>query len=488
MGVIQDITGLVNALRGISTFSPPPIPGPQLSDEAVRSARKAMGGSLEPIPDIRLRWYPPDIERAQNEARTGNLLMIGQLCESMMLDGVIRGLLDARTSVVCMPKRFRSPIKEITDTLESKISSDRSVYNEMVPATEARLMVADGIKAGVAIGEMVPVVGRSFPVLVRRYPQNLFYMRTWNQWYYRSFAGLLPINPGEPDADGNCWVLHIPGGRLSPWNSGLWNTLGRSYINKMQTEFARQAYEFRHSQPGRFMTAAMGATQEERDGAFRFLIRWALNAASVLPPGWDVKLVESNGQGIKVYEASIANENMKIATALCGSAVMLQGTVGFSNVDVFRVVQKDLIETTADAWDHTVNTQILPCFVGQRWGVEALRDATTVETDSTAPKDQAAETTSMTSLATALKTLVESVALAQRAAEVREPVAIDVLELLARFGIPTVRVTEIATVTGGSDSPAPTDPGTSPPEVDPPPSPEPPDDDDEPPDSEREAA
>jgi hypothetical protein len=442
MGVIQDLTALVAALRGISTFAPTTQYGPELSDEGVQAARRAYGGNLEPIPQVRLRWYPPDVERAQRAANNGDMMIVGQLSEAMNLDGVIRGLTDARTSVVNFPVRFFGSA-EVLNVLQSRLSSDRSVYQEMIPATEKRLMVGDGIKCGMGIGEMVPVRGRSFPVLVRRYPQNLYYRQDRDQWYYRSIAGTLPINPGVPDANGNMWIFHLPGGRISPWNSGLWNTLGGSFINKRQTQFARQAYEMRHSQPGRFMTAAMGATQEEREGAFAFLIRWAMNAASVLPPGWDVKLVESNGQGIKVYNESIAFENMQIVTALCGSATMLEGTVGFGNIDPFAVITKDLITSTADAWAHTENTQILPAFIGQRWGVDALTNATTVEIDTEKPSDKVAAATTMVTLANAIKGMVEAIALAQKAAGDKEPVTVNVKELLASFGVPTMRAPEV---------------------------------------------
>lgn len=435
-GALERLRNAIDALRGISTYDPPPQPGPELGDETVEAARQALGGRLEPIPEIRLRWYPPDIERAQLRAQNGDMTMIGQLNESMKLDGVIRGLHDARTSVVDLPKRFYGQ-REVTEVLLSKTGSDRNVYEEMVPSSEARLMVGDDLQCGVSIGEMAPVRGRNFPVLIRRYPQNLYYLQSKNTWCYRSIVGLMPIAPGVPMKNGGWWVLHISGGRLSPWNNGLWNTTGRSYINKTQSVFARQSYEMKHSHPARVAIAALGATDEERKGMLAAVIRWALNAAFALPVGWDIKLVESNGQGIKIYDQSITHWDKEIATALCGSAVMLQGTVGFSNMDVFRVVQKDLIRTTATAWDHTVNTQILPGFIAGRWGEDALRDATTLETDIQEPKDRKAEADTMTSVATAVSALVSAIREAQVALGVQKPVALDIGEVLSRFGVPT---------------------------------------------------
>jgi hypothetical protein len=432
------LRGLVETLLGIATFDPPTMPGPELGDDVVNAARAALGGRLEPIPQVRLRWYPPDIERAQIQASNGDLTMVGQLCESAKLDGVFRGLADARTACVNFPKRFYGSA-EVVKTLQSKTNSDRDVYAEMIPNTEARLMVLDELFCGVGVGEMVPVRGRNFPVLVRRYPQNLYYLWSRNQWYYRSIVGLIPIVPGIPNegTGGNAWVLHIGGGRLSPWNSGLWNTVGRSYINKTQTLFARQAYEMKHAHPARVAQAPPGATEIERASLLRGIIRWALNAAFVLPVGYELKLVESNGRGIEIYENSIKTYNEEMATALCGSAVMLQGTAGFSNMDVFRVVQTDLIKTTASAWDHTVNTQILPAFIGDRWGIEALANATTVETDVTPPKDRKVEADTLQSLANAIKGIVEAVCAAQIAVGAKEPIALDVGELLARYGVPT---------------------------------------------------
>lgn len=449
-GVTEALKDLAAALLGIATFQPPPIAGPELGSDVVDSARRAMGGRLEPIPQVRLRWYPPDVERAQMRAQTGDMMMIGQLCESMKLDGVFRGLSDARSAFVHFPKRFYGS-QEVIDVLRAKNNSDRDVYDEMIPASEARLMVVDELICGVAVGEKVPVQGRDFPVLVRRYPQNLLYLWNRNQWYYRSIVGLIPIHPGVEDERGNGWVLHIGGGRLSPWNSGLWNTCGRSYINKTQSLFARQSYEMKHSHPARVATAPLGAAEEERQGMLNAIIRWALNAAFTLPVGWDIKLVESNGRGIEIYDQSIKNYNEELASALCGSSVMLQGTAGFANIDPFKMVAKHLMKTSAGGWDHCVNTQILPGFIARRWGVDALRNATTVETDIDEPRDRKAEADTLQSLANALKGLVEAIRAAQIAAGVKNPIAVDVNELLARFGVPTQKGAPLEVQTAAYD-------------------------------------
>lgn len=450
MGLLSDA---IAALQAISTFSPRNRDNfPNLDDPGVISARKALGGNLEPIPEIRLRWYPPDIEKAQRAARNGDLTLIGQISESMKLDGTYRGLLDARTSVASFPKRFYGDA-EIIKELQSKNNSDRDVYEEMIPETEAKLMIADGDICGVAIGEMVPVVGRNFPVLIRRYPQNLFYLQNRNQWYYRSWVGFIPIYPGIPDENGNSWVLHIPGGRLAPWNNGLWNTCGRSYINKTQCLFARQAYEMKHAHPLRVLFAAIQATQEEREGTMAGAIRWALNSIAMLQPGWDVKLVETNGQGVKVYQDSIKTYNEEMATAICGSSVMLTGTVGFANMNPFETVNRNILRGSSRGWDHTVNTQILPAQIASKWGVERLRNATTVETDINKPADRAVEAQILASLSGGISGMVDAIAKAQVAMGSGNgaAVALALTELLMRFGVPTVPTSVIPALPAGPE-------------------------------------
>lgn len=432
MAVADSLAKVILAIRGVSTYSPPEGPGVELDSAGVKAARESLGGNLEPIPQIKTRWYMRDIERAQKMAQNGDLKQVGQLSEAMRIDGVVKGLASARTAFVDYPKRFYGN-PEIIQALQSKNWSDRDVYREMIPSAEARLMAWDGENCGVAIGEMRPVEGRSFPVLVRLYPQNLWYFWPRNTWYYRSVAGLITIHPGVPNADGGWFVLHTPGGRNTPWNNGLWQTAGRSFIGKNEALFARQSYLNKHAHPLRVGEFALGSSEGEQRSFVRGLIEWALNSVAALPAGWKVSLVESNGQGIKVYADALKTFNEELATAICGSSVMLQGTAGFSNMDAFKMVASDLMQTSASGWDHTENTQILTPWIGRTWGLEDVLNATTVETDITPPKDQVVEAQILTAVATAIGLLAEKL--------LPYGITPNVDEILARFGVPAKKLT-----------------------------------------------
>lgn len=424
----------IAALLGISTYQPPAdqVPGLALTSKLLDQLRRSIGGQLEPLPVTRLHWFLPDLEVCQSQADSGDLTLVGMLGQSMRRDGVLRGLLDVRTSVTSLPRRFHggstSLGREIIEVLQAKNGSDRSVFDEMFPSNELSRLSEDGIVCGVGVAEMVPVVGRDFPVMVRRLPQNLWYLWQRNLWFYRSVAGLIPIVPGMPDENGHSWILHMPGGRVTPWNYGLWPALGRSFIGKEHSFYARQNYIAKLANPARVAEVPLGASEVQKQGFLRDIIAWGLNTCFELPVGWSVKLLESNGRGFEVMQADIDTCNKDYATALLGNTVMMDGGVGFQNADIFRLMSENLIRQTAESLCHDINTQGLPGFIASRWGEDALSNAVGVEYDTTPPRDKKAQADTLFQLGNALKTLAEGLAAHGR--------TLNVDELAASFGLP----------------------------------------------------
>jgi hypothetical protein len=431
---VASFRDFVSALLGVSTFQPSEseIPGNKLTGGLVDRVRKAIGGQLEPLPITKLHWYLPDLEAAQAQADRGDMQMIGMLGQSMRRDGVLRGLLDVRSSVTSLPRRFHGGStdtgREIIESLQSKNGSDRSVFDEMFPTNELSRFCEDGLVCGVGVAEMVPVQGRNFPVMVRRLPQNVWYLWQKNQWFYRSIAGLIPIVPGMPDESGHAWLLYTPGGRVTPWNYGLWPALGRSFISKEHSFYARQNYIAKLANPARVAEVPIGAGEVQKQGFLRDIIAWGLNTVFELPVGWSVKLLESNGRGFEVMQADIDTCNKEYATALCGNTVMMDGGVGFQNADIFRLMSENLIRQTAESLAHVLNTQGLPWYIASKWGVDALANAVSVEYDTTPPQDKKVQADTFVSLGSGIKAMVEAFALMNR--------TVNVDEIAARFGIP----------------------------------------------------
>lgn len=411
------------ALLGISAFAAaPPAYGPAIDDPAVDQVREAHGGQIQQLPTTRLRWYQRDVESAQRAADAGDLSIVAQLCRAMRGDGSITGLMGTRTSgLVCLPKRFRGDPEQV-EALKAETES-RSVFDEMFPPSELALLATDGIQCGVGVAELVPVEGRDYPVLVRLNPEFLRYDWSEGRWYYRSIAGELPITPG----DGR-WILHLPGGRMEPWNAGIWRALGRAFVAKEHALLHRANYSGKLANPARAAVAPNGATEGQRRGFLQKLIAWGVNTVFELPPGWDAKLIELRGRGWEVFREEEESSDRQVMIAIAGQVVTVEGGVGFANADIHQAIRADLITTDAEALAYTINTQGLPMFVWARWGEDGLRNMARVAWDTTPPADMQSEAQSMSTVAGALKSMREALQLFGR--------QLDVDEVTTRFGVP----------------------------------------------------
>jgi len=401
MALAERFRSIIDAILGVSTYEAPPV-NTGVTLESVGDIRKAMGGNIQPLPNTRLRWYLKDLETAQAEADNGYLHTPAQLYRALRRDGVYTGLMSTRTDgLVRLPKRFY-PDGEVADVLRSR-NGTRSVFDEMCPPAELALMAADGIALGISVGELRPVKGRTFPVLVRLEPEFLQYRWSENRWYFNSVAGSLPITPG----DGR-WVLHVPGGRLNPWNWGQWPALGRSFINKEHAISHRSNYSAKLANPARVAYAPIGATELQRKNFFRKILAWATNTVLEMPVGWEAKILESNGRGWEVFQREIDTSDNEFMVTLCGQVVTVTGGSGFANADIHATIRRDLITATGETLAYTVNTQILPWFIATHWGEEAVHTPTVVEWDTSTPADREKEAKTLGDVGTAIATLNEA--------------------------------------------------------------------------------
>ncbi len=376
----------VAALLGISAYSAPlPTSAPDLDDARVEQLRKRHGGQLAPLPITKTRWYLADLESAMHSADSGNLAAAAQLCRAMRRDGVLAGLLSTTSGgLVRLPKRF-SGRDDIKEALEGRDGA-RNLFDDMFPPSELEMLAADGVLLGVAVGELVPVEGRAYPVLVRLDPEWLQFRWNENRWYYNSIAGPIPITPG----DGR-WVLHTQGGRMAPWQNGLWHALGRAWINKEHALLHKANWEAKLANPARAAYTPVGSTEPQRAGFLQSLISWGVNTVFELPAGWDVKLIESNGRGWESFKDTIEWAEREYMIAIAGQVMTTNGGEGFSNGDIGKSVRADLIEARADSLAYTINTQGIPPWVYDVFGEEALDESGCVEWDTTPPRDLAVE-------------------------------------------------------------------------------------------------
>lgn len=424
-------------LLGRSAYQPPPseLYGGGPTDEDVEAMRRFNGGSLQPLPTTQTRWYLADLEYAERVADSGDISQAARLMRSARRDGRLSGVLSTRTGgLVRLPKRFRGD-PELVATFEAghtdRADDARSVFDEMLPMQELALLAADGVLCGVGVAEFLPVVGRAYPVLCRLDPEFLFYRWNENRWYYRSIAGAIPITPGDGQ-----WVLHTPGGRMSPWQHGLWRCIGRDYIRKEHAQLHKDNYEGKLANPARVAVSPQGAAEDQKQEWWRRVMAWGVNTVFAATPGYDVKLVESNGRGWEAFDTTIAEANTDMIIAIAGQTVTVDGGAGFQNSDIHKTIRADLIKETADGLAYTINTQGIPVYVATVYGVDEVDTRVCVmEWDVTPPKDRNAEAQSLVTTATALTQLT--------AALTPHDLTVDVEAMVDRFAVPTKPVREL---------------------------------------------
>jgi hypothetical protein len=428
VGFLATVTA---ALLGRSAYATPPPTAAAYDDldsPNVERIRRSMGGQLQLQPHSQTRWYLADLEFAELLADGGQMMVAARLMRAARRDGVLAGVLSTRTDgLVRLPKRFTGD-EEAIAALELGHGNSRSTFDEMFPPTELALLAADGILLGVGVAELVPVEGRPEPVCVRLDPEFLVYKWVENRWYYSSVAGPLAITPG----DGR-WMLHTPGGRMSPWQHGLWRCIGRAFIRKEHAALHCDNWEGKLANPARVATAPQGAAEPQKEAFFQRVLAWGVNTVFGMTPGYDVKLLESNGRGWESFNKTIEKQDNEIVIAVAGQTVTVDGGAGFQNSDIHKSIRADLIKGTADGLAYTINTQGLPAFLALRYGIEAIESrATVIEWDVTPPKDRNSEATALVTTANAIKLLDEALTMAG--------LTLDAAQLCQRFAIPLIEL------------------------------------------------
>ncbi len=366
------------------------------SPETIERARKQWGGQLAPPPVSVLEWFQDDIHSAIRAADTGDMMLPGQLCRALRRDGMVHGLLRARTGgLVRLPKRFTGR-KDMTAALEGP-EKRRGLFELMWPSAELSKLASDGILLGVGVAEMVPIPGTNIKVMRRLDPQWLRYRWNESRWYFNSIAGALPITPGD-----GTWILHLAGGVSEPWNGGAWVALGKSFISKDHAFMHEESYAAKLAHPLRVARTAPGSTEQQRLGFLDQLIAWGPNGVVEMPPAWAVELIESKGIGFEAFKQITDRRNDEIALILAGSKVLIDGGAAFSNDAVYKSIRADLTQEDADALAYTLNTQGIPPWANDTYGGDSLDEAPLVEWDVTPEADRKAE-------AEAQKTAAEAV-------------------------------------------------------------------------------
>jgi hypothetical protein len=446
MGLLRDVvlTGL-SVANAFAQGAPPPSVGQDVAPSAagVRPWRKTdRRPRLSPLPVNRTRWLQADIETALHRASNGDLSICGQLHRAYQIDGVLQGIHSTRSGgLVRLPKTFHGTAKAVAALKGSE--GQPGAFARYFPQAELEHL-------GIGVGQFVEAERDRNPQLVRLDPEFLTYRLSEDRWYYRSLEGLLPITPG----DGR-WVLHTPRGRLEPWHRGIWRALARAYVSKDAAILYRENYASKLCNPARVAVSPQGATEGQKQSWWRAVMAWGVNSVFGVTPGYDVKLLESNGRGYEVFKDMIEAADREFAVVIAGQVVTTDGGAGFQNSNIHKTIRSDLIQGDGNALAETLNTQALPAVVHDLCGPD---EEGHVAWDTRPPSDLTASAASLSATAGAINALTEALA--------KHKLEPDVPAILAQYGIPVRgdRDGKLVPEVGGGELPPPT---TTPPQLPP---------------------
>lgn len=413
-------------LLGRSIFAgKTPAIGNALDSAFIARAREMLGGQLAIQPRTQLEWTLGEVDLASQAADMGDLSYAARLCRAVRRDSVVAGLQTTKSGgVIRLPKEWfgdEEVVEELTST-----TAGTPLFDLLCPPSELKAMSDDTDYFGISFGELVPVQDRIFPVLERKDPEFCVYLWNYDQWFFRSVGGLIPITPG----DGR-WVVNYAGPRLAPWQSGLFHPVGRSWVRKDNMQALKDNWSFTLANAARVAFGPLGATEPQQLNWFQQIAAWGINNAFFTPPGWDVKVVESNGRGWEGFDTAIKLANEDFMIALAGQLVSTTGGSGFSSEDLYSAIRYDLIQGTAVPQAHTISTQVIPYYT---WLThpEKLQDSPGFRYKVQRPADLKAEATILTALGNGAKSLMDVAK--------QSGYKLDVARVFARFGIDLTRL------------------------------------------------
>ena len=239
-----------------------------------------------------VEWTPGLLRSAQLMADAGQLRLAADLCEALLGDGRVQGVLGTRVlGLLGLPLHF-TPADESLAANRATATLEADFWKAL-PEQELAQLVSWGLLLGVGVGELVwePSGDRVLPRLRVWHPR-------WLRWDWEKRQWLLSVDGGtevviEPGR--NKWVLFTPYGTHRPWSHGAWRACAQPWLLKHLAiqDWARHSEV--HGSPVRVGVTPEGASAEIREQVAHDFARLGGDTAICLPAGFDLKFAEPSG-------------------------------------------------------------------------------------------------------------------------------------------------------------------------------------------------
>lgn len=411
----------------------------------VREALTNSGGDIitlqfEPSSRTLTDWTPDLIRSAELLAQGGNLRLAADLCEEMLADDRIKGVLETRVEgLLGLPLTFEEGVGRRKRSAKRQLEAEED-WDASCPEDQLAAVMKSGILLGAGLFQNAwrwrdngRVIGQIQHYRERflRYDEN---DRTWKVLV--DPGSEIVITPGDGQ-----WGLYTPGGPSKPWLHGAWRGLSRWWLVKQlaRSDWARHSEV--HGSPARVAERTDTKTLdtmgvENRRQLAADLASLGRDSGIVLPPGYKLSLIEAVARTWEMFQAQVNMANMAITIILAGQNLTTEVSGGsLAAAQVHKEVRGDKIRMDDQTIATTVHDQNLVHWAGFNFGEPGL--APWPRRQVAPPMNVAEQGDAMGKLADGITKM--NTALGNVRDDDGDPVEVDALELLSKAGIPLVK-------------------------------------------------
>lgn len=310
-----------------------------------------------------VEWTPARIAAAELQSDAGYFRLAADLCDALLSDDRVRGTLVTRVrGLLGLPFSFERSARRASfhRTAVRALEAEEDWWT-IAPDHQLTQLGRWGILLGVGVAQKVWTLGargRLLPVLDVWHPQGLRRDPSTGTWTITTAAGDVEIATGSTQ-----WALHAPEGLKRP--EGCWRAVARWWLLK---QYARsdwgvqgeRAAGIRVAKPPMPQAGAIEASKANRQAIADELKRLARNGGMVLPPGWDLTIVQAQARTWETFKAQIDMANAGIAIAIAGQNLTSEVTRGsYAAAQVHATIANVLLRSDAESLSTTLHDQVL---------------------------------------------------------------------------------------------------------------------------------
>lgn len=314
---------------------------------------------------------------AEQAADAGNLRPAADICDWLLGDDRISGLLNTRAqSLLGLDPTFEKAGDKRRSGIAVRALEGQDDYSAAYPECELVRMIVWGILLGIAPMKHRWVRsdehgGRLLPMPEFWHPQHLRQDISTRQWKTRvsqiGMGGAM-VDEVDVNAGDGTWILHTPYGGNRPAAMGVWRGLARWALIKHLAMWDKSRLGEKggllvaETQPGMLLpTSKEESNKAQRDQLADDLYGRGREGVAVLPPGYNLKLVESLSDSRSLYDALIDKANEAFAIRIRGGNLTTQvsgGSLAAAEVQE-RVGENAIRRFDAQALTTTLHDQSL---------------------------------------------------------------------------------------------------------------------------------